>query len=164
MTGFHPGFAGHPVAGRNAVPGWSSGFSLLEMMVALAVAGILFFVALPGYQTAVIKSGRAAARAGLLEVAARQEQFFVNRKQYAVGLESLGLGEPYYIDSQGEAVARAAAVYRLTLVIADGSYLGAMASPVNRQREDTACATFSLSRTGIKAVTGDLSASPADCW
>ena len=141
-----------------------TGFSLLEMMVALAVAGTLFFVALPGYQYAVIKSGRVAARASLLEVIARQEQFFVNNKRYAVALVSLGLPEPYHVDDQGEAVTPGSATYRVKLDLLDGSFLGATAVPVNRQAADSACMAFSLSRLGIKTVSGALSSSPADCW
>ncbi len=141
-----------------------SGFSLIEMMVALAVAGILFFVALPGYQYAVIKSSRMAARATLLEVMALQEQYFVNNKRYALSLGSLGLPDTYYVDSQGEVVETGSASYQITLDLLEGSYNGATALPVNRQAGDSACMAFSLSRLGIRAVSGTLSANPADCW
>lgn len=140
------------------------GFSLLEMMVALAVAGIVFSVALPGYQNAVLKSGRSAARASLLEVLARQEQFFVNNKAYATRFDSLGLPDPYFVDSRGDAVAMSSATYRVKLDVLDGSYSGVTAAPVNRQADDAACMAFSLSRIGIRTVSGTLSARPAECW
>jgi type IV pilus assembly protein PilE len=141
-----------------------SGFSLLEMMVALVVAGILFFVALPAYQHAVLKSTRAAARAALLEVMARQEQYFVNHKRYAVDLAALGLSEPYHVDNRGGASNPANASYRIRLEIAEGEYAGARAEPLNRQAGDQGCMAFSLSRLGVRTVSGALSASPGECW
>jgi len=141
-----------------------SGFSLLEMMVALVVAGILFFVALPAYQQAVVKSTRSAARATLLEVIARQEQYFVNHKRYAVDLAALGLSEPYHVDNRGGASTPANASYRIRLEMAEGEYGGARAEPLNRQADDDSCMAFSLSRLGVRAVSGTLSESPGECW
>lgn len=141
-----------------------SGFSLIELMVALAVAGILFFIALPGYQYALVKSGRMAARVALLDVMARQEQYFASNKRYALTLDGLGLPAPYHVDGQVEAVAPAVAAYQVDLDLQEGRYVGATAVPVNRQAEDSACMAFSLSSTGVKAVSGTLSANPADCW
>ena len=140
------------------------GFSLVELMVALAIAGILLFVALPGYQYAVLKSGRVAARASLLDVMARQEQFFVNNKRYAVSLDSLGLPTTYHVDSQGDAVQIASAAYRVELDLLEEAYAGVAAVPVNRQTGDSACMTFTLSRIGVRAVSGTRSADPAECW
>ena len=54
-----------------------AGFTLVEMLVALAIAGILFFVALPGYQYAVIKSTRAAARGALLDIVSRRSSILL---------------------------------------------------------------------------------------
>jgi len=134
------------------------------MMVALAVAGILFFVALPGYQYAVLKAARAAARATLLEVTARQEQYFINNKAYAADLGALGLPATYFIDGQGDTVGEQRASYRISLELTEGRYGGVRAVPLNRQAIDTACMTFSLSRLGVRAVSGALSADPAHCW
>jgi len=146
------------------LPRWRRGFSLIEMMVALAVAGILLFVALPGYQYAVLKSTRAAARATLMDVISRQEQYFVNNKRYALSLGALGLPDPYHVDSRGEGVEPARAAYRISLDLPDGEYNGALAEPVNRQANDRACMAFSLSRLGTRAVSGALEANPAGCW
>jgi len=140
------------------------GFSLLEMLVALAVAGILFFVALPAYQYAVVKSTRAAARATLLEVMARQEQHFVTYKRYAANLGALGLPEPYHVDNQGGVSAPANAAYRISLELTEDQYSGARAVPVNRQARDHACMEYSLSILGVRAVSGTLAGSPGECW
>jgi type IV pilus assembly protein PilE len=66
-------------------------------MIVIVIAGILFFVALPAYQNSVLKSNRAAGRGVLLDVASRQEQYFINNKQYADALPDLGYPATYYV-------------------------------------------------------------------
>jgi Tfp pilus assembly protein PilE len=119
---------------------------------------------LPGYQYIVLKSTRAAARATLLDVTSRQEQYFANNKRYAFDLASLGLPDPYHVDSRGDAVEPGAAAYRIDLDLPEGEYRGAVATPVNRQANDSLCMAFSLSRLGIVAVSGAQASSPGDCW
>lgn len=147
-----------------APPAPRPGFSLVELLVALAIAGVLLFVALPGYQYVVLKSTRAAARASLLDVVSRQEQYFVNTKRYATNLGSLGLPDPYHVDSHGDAIDPGAASYRISLDLADGDYTGAVAAPVNRQASDSGCMAFSLARTGVRSVSGALASDPGECW
>jgi type IV pilus assembly protein PilE len=147
---------------NGAIDRYRNGFTLVEMLVALVIAGILFFVALPGYQYAVLKSTRTAARGALLDLMSRQEQYFVNHKRYAIALPELGLPGDLYIDAQGEPVSSQTAVYRIQLELVDDSYHGARAVPLNRQSADSGCMTFSLSLIGVRSVSGTRS--PADCW
>ncbi|MFC1578857.1 type IV pilin protein [Pseudomonadota bacterium] len=149
---------------RTAAVRGAAGYTLVEIVTVLVIAAILYSVALPGYQHTVLKSGRAAARGILLDVMTRQEQYFINNKYYAVTLADLGLPEPYYINSQAEAVAEARATYQVNLEIQDEAYSGVAAVPHNRQSRDEACMTFSISRTGIRAVSGVFSREPAHCW
>ena len=132
------------------------------MLVALVIAGILFFVALPGYQYAVVKSTRAAAKGVLLDLISRQQQYFVNHKRYAAALPELGLPGDLYIDAQGEPVSSQKAAYHIQLQLVDGSYHGVQAVPLNRQSADSGCMTFSLSLIGVRSVSGTRS--PGDCW
>lgn len=145
-------------------PAGAAGFTILELMTVLVIAAILFFVALPGYQYAVLKSGRAAARGILLNVMTRQEEYFINNKRYAVALADLGLPEPFYIDRQAEAVGQARAAYRVDLAIENEVFVGVAAAPRNRQAQDEDCMTFSLSRTGIRGVSGSFASAPGHCW
>ena len=57
------------------------GFTLIEMMIVLVILGLLILVALPAYQQQILKTKRSLGKGELLEVLARQEQFFVNNKQ-----------------------------------------------------------------------------------
>ena len=59
------------------------GFSLIELMIALAIVGILAAVAYPSYRNYVIRSSRAAAQTELLQLAAQQEKIYLNSNAYA---------------------------------------------------------------------------------
>jgi len=59
------------------------GFTLVELMVALAIIGILASIALPSYQQYVIRGNRAAAQAEMLDIASRQQQFMLADREYA---------------------------------------------------------------------------------
>jgi len=65
------------------------GFTLIDVTVALAVAGILASVALPSYQSQIARARRGAAIAALTQVQAAQEQFRALHGSYALRLENL---------------------------------------------------------------------------
>ena len=67
-----------------------SGITLLELMIVVAIVAIISAVAYPSYTQFVVKTKRATASAVLLQVADRQQQFFMDNKQYASKLSSLG--------------------------------------------------------------------------
>jgi type IV pilus assembly protein PilE len=59
------------------------GFSLLELMIVVAVIGILSTLAAPSYMDSVRKGKRAEARAALSEMMIQQERFFTQKNTYA---------------------------------------------------------------------------------
>jgi type IV pilus assembly protein PilE len=61
----------------------SFGFSLIELMIVVAVIGALMAIALPSYEGYRVRSSRAAAQAVLLEIYARQESFAQKERRYA---------------------------------------------------------------------------------
>ena len=60
-----------------------SGFTLIELMITVAILAIIAAVAIPSYTSYVDRGKRAEARAALLDIAARQERFYSNNRQYA---------------------------------------------------------------------------------
>lgn len=72
------------------------GFSLMELMVAVVIIGILAAIALPSYRGYVMRTNRAVAKAALSELLARQESYAADHKGYALNFDRLGLkgGEP----------------------------------------------------------------------
>lgn len=76
-----------------SISGWKKqqGFTLLELMIAVAVIGIISAVAYPSYLSFVQESRRAEGQAALMDLANRQERFFYDNRQYTTVVGSGGL-------------------------------------------------------------------------
>ncbi len=140
------------------------GFSLLELLLVMAIASVLLAIALPAYQKVVIRAHRVAGKIALMDLAARQERYLLNHKRYSSSLAELGLAQAYYVDPTAQASGESAAVYRVELALEDGVFAGARALPWNRQQRDTECGTFTLDRWGRRGVLGTAAGQPARCW
>jgi type IV pilus assembly protein PilE len=70
-----------------------TGFTLVEVLIVVAILGILVAIALPSYQEQVRKSARAEAQSFLTDVASRQQQYLVDKRRYATSAE-LGVSLP----------------------------------------------------------------------
>jgi type IV pilus assembly protein PilE len=74
----------------------AGGFSLVELMIAVAIAGILASIAYPSYTAHLVRGNRSAAQSLMLEVAARQERFLLDRRGYTdvIGAGGLSMNLP----------------------------------------------------------------------
>ena len=140
------------------------GFTLIEVMIVVVITALLLMIALPAYQQQLQKTRRSLARAELMEVLARQEQYFLNHRQYAPQLTDLGYPEsPYAIDASGNDLAATAAnrIYLIDLATqANGFAL--YATPQLAQSGDRGCATLGLTSIGLKSASG--TGATEDCW
>jgi len=77
--------------GERAALRRSAGFTLGELLVVVAIVGILAAIAYPSYANYVKRSNRARAQALMLNITSREEQFLLDAKAYTAGLDSTGL-------------------------------------------------------------------------
>lgn len=68
----------------------NSGFTLIELMIAVAVVGILAAIAYPSYQSQIQKSRRTVAESALTEIASKEESYRFRNKSYTQNLGDLG--------------------------------------------------------------------------
>ncbi len=66
------------------------GFSLIELLITLTIIGILASIAYPGYQNHVLKSNRTEGQNKLLEILAKQQNYFSRNMTYTSDLTKLG--------------------------------------------------------------------------
>ena len=123
------------------------GFTLIELVIAVAIVGLLTAVALPAYVEHVRKAARADAQTFLADAGARQQQFLVDRRAYAGSFAGLGVTPP----------AALAEKFDFALGAADGPppTFTLRAQARGGQAADK-CPTLTLDSAGVRT--------PAACW
>jgi len=141
----------------NAKRSNSGGFTLIELMIVVAILGVLASIALPAYQQSVRSGARAEAQSLLLQVAANQERFYSDNNSYSANANPLASPAVATITSEN-------GLYQVAVAACGGGAITncfvATATPQDSQTQD-ACTTLTISNTGLKGATG---ASVADCW
>lgn len=160
----------HPTTQRTSC----SGYTLIEMLVVVAIIGTLSAIAMPAYQASVENSTRSVAIAGLMDLANREEQFFLNNKIYTANMINLGYPAGLVFDLAGDSAAAlnnnqtlvastsTDRVYVIKIDSATASAFSVSAVPQLAQANDSECATLSLDNMSAKTESG--TGNPADCW
>lgn len=132
------------------------GFTLIELMIVLAVIAILTAIAIPAYSQWVEKSRRQDAEAALVELANYMERFYSNNGGY---VDAAGNAPtlPYTTTPKGGSNV----YYTLALTNVTETTYKLTATPKNSQADDP-CGTLSITQSGVQGASGAMSAD--ECW
>jgi len=125
------------------------GFTLIELVVVMVIAGILAAIAIPNYSEYVVRSNRSAAQSFIADVASRQAQFFLDRRTYATTVAALNLAVPAEVASRYAFAIDVQAGPPLTYTVT--------ATPTGTQAGDR-CGALTINQAGNKTAAGSR------CW
>jgi type IV pilus assembly protein PilE len=80
-----------PLANGAGMKAQETGFTLIELMITVAVVAILAAIALPSYQQYIIRANRSAVQQFMLDIANREEQFMLDARSYTATIGAGGL-------------------------------------------------------------------------
>ena len=133
------------------------GFTLIEVMIVVAILGVIIAIGYPSYQDQVRKSRRAEGMGELLELADRMERFYSDRGTYAGATLGSGAGNIYPASTGG-------GYYTLNIDIQNTVSFAISATPTSRGKQNQdKCNTFKLDSLGNKTLFGNAIALE-QCW
>jgi type IV pilus assembly protein PilE len=140
------------------------GFTLIELMIVVAIVGILAAIAFSLYSAQVQKARRTDARTAVLDLAGREERYFSVANNYSQTPTDVGYGGvfPQPVGS---------GYYNINVVVGTGPppnlapTFTITATAINQQLNDKSCASFSVDQLGQKSSVDSGGAdSTATCW
>lgn len=129
----------------------AGGFTLIELMIVVAVVAILAAIAYPSYQDAVRKSRRGQAKADMTELSQLLERHHTVNNTYA------GMTNPIT-----QSPKTGTAHYDIVISGANAATYVLTATPQGGQTADTLCMALTLNAAGAKGENG--SGTVEDCW
>lgn len=134
-------------------PSVQRGFTLIELMIVVAIIGIITAIAYPSYQSHVEKTRRNLAKADLLEIAQWME------RRYATGFDyrAAGGGSPVLPFNRSPRNAADPKAYDISLTVVTRTTFTLQAATTSLQSGDS-CGNLTVNHLGVKAPT------TAGCW
>jgi type IV pilus assembly protein PilE len=130
------------------------GFTLIELMVVIAVIGILAAIAIPAYQDSVRKSRRSIAQGCLTEHAQFMERFYTTHLQY----HQTRASPPVAVPDPTSCSQDITAFYDFAFDPAPTATTFVLSAAPKDAQADDECGTMTLSNTGAKTALR------TDCW
>lgn len=124
------------------------GFTIIELMIVVAIVGILSSIAFPAYQTYVLRAARSEAQAILMEQAQFMERFFTTNNTY----EDAGL-----LSNVSPKAGGGTTRYNISFTAQSATAYTLQAAPTGGQSAD-ACGTLTVTQTGATGAGG------TNCW
>jgi len=145
------------------------GFTLIELVIAVAIVAVLSTIAYASYSSAVTRAKRSEGKNALLKMMQQEERFFTQNNRYIVFSKSSSDADTasflwYSGDIAGKSSYELEATpckeddikYCVLITAVPGS------SNVDSHFQDTECGSFTLNSNGVKGYSG--SGSKEQCW
>ena len=145
------------------------GFTLIELMIVVAIIGLLAMIGYPSYEEYVRRANRTEAKNLMMRIAAEQEKFFSTFNRYSGSIDGARTGDPATSglnmanstqDIRGGSLdPNDRAYYTVTVALTDAN-LGytLTAAPQGSQQSADRCGSFTLTSRGVRGAAED------GCW
>jgi type IV pilus assembly protein PilE len=137
----------------------SQGFTLIEMMIVVAIAGILAAVAYNSYTGYVTRGNRAEAKSAMYENAQFLERNFTLANRYDKNTTGADITLPIT-----QTPVAGAAKYTITHAAFDSSAVDTTYTLIATPAVNDGCGNLTLNQAGVKGLAGTYSKTVADCW
>jgi type IV pilus assembly protein PilE len=127
----------------------SRGFTLIELMITVAIVGILASIAVPSYREYMRRGPRAETQAHLMDIAARQGQYLLDNRAYASTVAGLSMTTPANVSSK----------YGIAIVVGTTPPSFTITATPSGDQANDKCGTMTLNDAGVKTASGTGS-----CW
>jgi type IV pilus assembly protein PilE len=155
MQTTHRTRTGHPCAEQRR-----QGWTLVELIVTLAILAILLGIAYPAYNNQVLKARRADGHALLYHAAQRQQQFFTTNNQFTA---TAGAGGLEMCTGDGCSATSQDGYYTLSIDRPSTTTYTLTGTAQSPQTDDSACGNLTLSHLNVKGCTA-VSCDASKCW
>lgn len=136
----------------------NQGFTLIELLITIAIIGLLAGIAYPAYTQHVLKAKRSEAQTALVDLANKQEMFYLDHRKYAENLKTeLGMSANPFITENG--------YYSITTTSVNAAAgFTLVATAISSQVNDESCATLSITQNLAKTASTKSGDVTTDCW
>jgi len=133
------------------------GFTLVELMIVVAIVGILAMVAFPAYQGQVKKGNRAEGKSAVLKTAQALERYFTVNNTYVTNFTTLGMPTFSGDDTGGSK-------YDLQIAAGGAGITTSFTVKAVPRFVDTECGTLTYTQAGQKGMELATESTVSKCW
>jgi len=142
----------------------AGGFTLIELMVTVAIVGILAAIAYPSYRESIAKGRRAKLTTQMLAAQQFMERWYSENYDYSRNTAGTLVTAATQFPARFEKVPpEGGQYYSLTLTATAQNSYTMTAAPMGAMSGDR-CGSFTLNNNGTKGLTGGSTSDVESCW